>query len=288
MFKARQRGRKNEPKQVPQWKQQMIDDEADAVGGADVMAGSKRRGRDADFEDGGGSRGRYGDAGQGGGEMDSSKAADHSVQGGDAGRESPGVPAAASSSKGTIDVDQEDDDDDDDVDLSNYQLDGVDEEEEKAALANAAPAPAIGRVLVSNLAFESSNTALENFFEGCGTILRIETPPTNRFERTAHVTFASQDEALLAVQKTGSKLDGRRLVVLLEPEVGALAAGPVSSRPDAQLATYGYTSAGRGNRYFGTVFADDDARSREKLRKREAKRSGYVGLGQPTGFPEFL
>lgn len=188
----------------------------------------------------------------------------------------------AAASKAAIDVELEYDDDDDDVDLSNYQL-----EEEKVDVAPVdAPRPASGRVLVSNLAFETTTESIEKLFEGCGTIVRIDTPFVNRFERTAHVTFTTQDDALRAVQKTGSKLDGRRLVVLLEPEVGALASQGPSS--DDQLATYGYKAAGRGNRYYGTVFADDDARSREKLRKREERRSGHVGLGQPTGFPNFL
>mmetsp|Transcript_53072 Transcript_53072/g.115858 ORF Transcript_53072/g.115858 Transcript_53072/m.115858 type:complete len:264 (+) Transcript_53072:245-1036(+) len=176
------------------------------------------------------------------------------------------------------------DDDDDDVDLSHYDLEANEANEPEPA---GVPMP-VARVLVSNLAFETTSASLTRFFEGCGQILQIELPQTHRFNRAAHVVFASEADALLAVQKSGSKLEGRRVVVVLAPEDGDFATATQSREDVDKLAIYGYKSVGRGNKFFGTVFADDDARSREKLQKREDKRSGRVGLGQPTGFPQYL
>ena len=59
------------------------------------------------------------------------------------------------------------------------------------------------------------------------------------------------------------------------------AAAAAAWRNEDSLAIYGYKKEARGNKYYGTVYVDDDARSREKSARR-AEKAGR-GMGQPTG-----
>jgi len=253
MFRAKaSRGRQSEPKEIPEWKRQMQEDYA---GPSEAAPAAPKRAREEE-------QAAEGSAGA---------SAPPPENGGD------GAGGGGGDDGGDGD---DDDDDDDDVDLSKYHLHN--EEEEKDA--DGGQADATSRVIVTNLAFETTSASLERFFEGCGTVLRIDTPPANRYERNAHVTFATQEGAQQALLRSGQKLDGRRLVVVIDQGFALAGTSSANDRDrDDALLTYGYSKAARGNKYYGTVFADDDARSREKLQKREDKRSGKMGLGQPTG-----
>ena len=98
------------------------------------------------------------------------------------------VPAAATDGAGTAEsfVD-DDDDDDDDFDPSNYDLDapggdGPPAEEEVDDSPSGTPAC---RVVVANLAFESTHAAMTAFFTPCGKIENIEMPDLSKNKRTA-------------------------------------------------------------------------------------------------------
>ena len=279
MFSAK-RAKKSAPKEIPEWKRSMEEAERaparESPAGASTSAAGLKRERDED-------------------EWREPAAA--------------AATAAAASKSLASELEPEearfpddDDDDDDDVDLSRYKLDDDDDEEE------AAPAPTGVIVAASNLAFETTGADLGRHLEDCGAILKIDVPPNNRGQRIAHVHFATEEDAQRACERTGSKLDGRRVYISMM--VG-------NDLRDDSLETYGYSAAGRGNKYYGTVFvrpppprarclttatwraslltrrrhvaqADDDRRSLEKLEKLEHKRPlgrgrGRGALGQPTG-----
>jgi hypothetical protein len=168
----------------------------------------------------------------------------------------------------------EDDDDDDDVDLSRYQLEDDDEEEEIAQPTRSTQL----WVTIGNLAFETTNATLAKFLEECGIVQKIELPAANRLGREGQALFSSDEEVDRALAKNNCKLDGRRVTVVRQTRQGTEWAGRA---PDDDLATYGYSKEKKsGNKFFGTVFADDDARSLEKLQKLEHKRVGR-GAGGP-------
>lgn len=70
-------------------------------------------------------------------------------------------------------------------------------------------------VFVGNLGFKTTEDAIKDFFEGCGTVnsVRIAEDENGRRKGFAHVDFDSNDSVQKAIEKNGTELDGRSLRV---------------------------------------------------------------------------
>jgi len=75
--------------------------------------------------------------------------------------------------------------------------------------------PTSASIFVGNLSYQTTEDSLWGFFETCGQIanVRVAKDPEGNPRGFAHVDFASPDSVEAAVQKAGSKLDGRPIRV---------------------------------------------------------------------------
>jgi nucleolin len=75
--------------------------------------------------------------------------------------------------------------------------------------------PTSASVFVGNLSYQTNEDSLWSFFESCGQVasVRVAKDPEGNPRGFAHVDFASPDSVEAAVQKAGSKLDGRPIRV---------------------------------------------------------------------------
>lgn len=267
MWKAR---KKQDKKEIPQWKLDLMRAESEATGGAS----SSSRAAPEEVPDP---------------KPDPEPPSDKSYAA------PPSTSASLKRPAEDIPKELDDDDDDDDFDPSKYDLgDTSDREEEQHLPSGVSGASAFCVVAVTGIAHQTTGDHLKTYFETCGPVVKVLRSVDVR-ERSAFVTFETEAAAQRALAKSGEMLHERPLGITLA--MGSDGGGDsrtlaLGKTRDEQLATLGIDTTrhpGRDaigcERQRGVVYTADHEIGRVKVKQGREPSNMAMPVAAPFGFP---